>query len=64
MGHSNDCVGTGSSRDLEEEALALLEAGRGLVLDDGDEGGERPAACKVLAGSSQNLSLSFSGFQW
>jgi hypothetical protein len=57
-------VGTGSSRDLEEEALALLEAGRGLVLDDGDEGGERPAACKVLAGSSQNLSLSFSGFQW
>ena len=63
-GHSNASVGTGPVRDLDEEAFALAGEGRGLVLEDGDEGGERPAACSVLAGSSQNLSLSFSGFQW
>lgn len=63
IGHSKGSVETGADRDLEEEALAFEEEGRGFVLGDGDEGGDNPAACNVLAGSSQNLSLNFSGFQ-
>ena len=64
MGHSKGSVGTEAlERVFDDEAFALVE-GRVWVRFEGEAGGESPAACKVLAGSSQKVSLSFSGFQW
>ena len=64
MGHSKDSVGREALvRVFDDEAFALV-VGSAWVRLEGEAGGESPAACNVLAGSSQKFSLSFSGFQW